>query len=414
MDKGQIQSRVSGDRLWSRLHAMAQFGGTADGGVDRPALSDAEIQARAQLVAWGRDIGLRPFTDAIGNLFLRLPGKEEDLSPVLAGSHIDSQPTGGKYDGVYGVLAAMEAVQAIVESGSELRRPVEIVAWTNEEGSRFAPGMNGSTAFCRPETLPEILSICDADEISVATAVERVLASDDDIPLRPLGRVTHCYIEPHIEQATALESAGRTIGVVSGIQGTRRYRIRIFGKAGHAGTEPMEKRQDALIATARAIEAMEAEARGIEDFKFTVGMLEIKPNAPSVIPEEAYFSIDIRHPDSDAVDRMDGRIREILDAARGSCKVDLRQIAHAASVMFCPDIQTRISDAADRLGVSSMPVFSAAGHDARQLSAFCPSGMIFIPCRGGISHNPAEQIEPDHALAGVRVLTQSVAELAAE
>lgn len=402
-----VSDLVSGDRLWTRLMDLARFGERPDGGVDRQALSPQEAAARATIVDWGRAIGLVPYTDAAANLFLRLEGRDPQAAPVLVGSHIDSQPTGGKFDGTFGVLAALEAVEAIVASGLSPARPIEVVAWTNEEGSRFAPGMNGSTAFCRPETLNQILSITDADDVTVRHAVDTVHAGDVGVQHRPLGWKPHCFIEAHIEQGPLLERAGVPIGVVTGIQGTRRYRVGITGKAAHAGTEPMEKRKDALLSALKFIAAAETAASAYPDIKFTVGLFEIEPNAPSVVPAEARFSIDIRHPDNAVVDSLDETLRALAMKPE-PCHIELRQIAHAPSVSFSTRIQEEIATAAGQRSIPHMSIFSAAGHDARQLSQVVPTGMIFIPCRDGLSHNPAEWAEPEHVLAGAQVLADTV------
>jgi N-carbamoyl-L-amino-acid hydrolase len=405
-------SFVDSDRLWSRLMDLAQFGARADGGVDRPALSAEESEARAQLVAWGRGIGLLPFTDPFANLFLRLTGRSADLAPVLVGSHIDSQPTGGKFDGAFGVLAALEAIEAIIASGKQPARSIEVVAWTNEEGSRFAPGMTGSEAFTAAKP-PEVLrAVADHAGCSVAEAVAQVLARDVDIPLRPLGFVPAAFVEPHIEQGPLLERTGVPIGVVTGIQGTRRYRVRVSGEAAHAGTTLRKDRRDALMAAVRMIHAIDREALLPADLMLTVGMLQVKPNAPSVVPEEAYFSIDLRHTEDAVVDRLDARIRHIVESEKGPCRVEIKQIAHARSLTFSAAIRSAIAEVASELDIPSMEIYSAAGHDARQLHYVCPTGMIFVPCRDGISHNPAEWAEPDHVAAGARVLADVAWKLA--
>lgn len=396
---------VDGERLWRRLMQLAQFGARSDGGVDRPSLSDIEIGARAEVVAWGRQIGLTPNTDALANLFLRLDGTRPELAPVLAGSHIDSQPTGGKFDGAFGVLAALEAVEAIVASGRRPDRSIEVVAWTNEEGSRFSPGMSGSEAFTGVKMPAALLGVEDAAGCSVGDAVAAVLARDHDIAHRAFGWVPAAFVEPHIEQGPILERLGVPIGVVTGIQGTRRYRIRVTGEAAHAGTALRSERRDALMAAVRMVADIDRAALQPQDVKLTVGLFQIEPNAPSVVPSQAFFSIDLRHPDDEVVDRIDAEIRRICEAERGPCEVELRQIAHAPSLVFSSAVRHEIAHAARGLGLAAMDIYSAAGHDARQLHYVCPTGMIFIPCRGGISHNPAEWAEPEHVTAGARVLT---------
>lgn len=392
--------------------ALARFGATPDGGVDRPTLSAAEIEARAALVAWGRALGLQPFTDAGANLFLRLEGREPGLPPVLAGSHIDSQPTGGRFDGVYGVLAALEAVQAIAEAGPRPRRPIEVVAWTNEEGSRFAPGMTGSELFTGTKSLAQVADLTDGDGVRMGDALAAVLAADRDVPQRPFGRPVAACLEPHIEQGPVLEREGVPVGIVTGIQGTRRYRVRVTGEAAHAGTAERHERRDALMAAVRMIAAIDAAASDPADVKLTVGLFQVTPNAPSVVPAEVLFSVDLRHPDNEVVDRIDGAIRRIVEAERGPCGAALQQIAHAPSLTFAPEVRATLARAAADLGIAHLDIHSAAGHDARQLHYVCPTGMIFVPCRDGLSHNPAEWAEPADLTAGAKVLADALFRLA--
>lgn len=408
----RLSDLVDGDRLWARLMALAAFGARPDGGVDRPTLSATEAQARAQLIAWGRAIGLKPYTDQAANLFLRLEGRDPSLPPVVAGSHIDSQPTGGKFDGVYGVLAALEVVEAVVKRGEMPARAIEVVAWTNEEGSRFAPGMTGSDLFTGTKGLDVVRAIKDADGITVGEAIDTILASDHDVPLRPFGLPLAAYVEPHIEQASKLEQAGIPVGIVSGIQGTRRYRVTVKGEAAHAGTALRQDRRDALMAAVRMIAAMDDAAREPADTLLTVGLMQVTPNAPSVVPEEVLFSIDLRHPDNAVVDRMDAAIRRIVEDNQRPCTAQLRQIQHSPSLTFPQAMRTALAEAAGALGIACMDVYSAAGHDSRQLHSVCPTGMIFVPCRGGVSHNPQEWAEPEHLTAGTRVLAETVWALA--
>jgi N-carbamoyl-L-amino-acid hydrolase len=412
MSATSFANLIDSDRLWARHMALAKFGAREDDGVDRPALSSVESEARAQLVSWAREIGLVPFTDRIANLFLRYEGRNPSLPPVLAGSHIDSQPTGGKFDGVFGVLAALEAVQAIVARGEQPLRSIEVVAWTNEEGSRFAPGMSGSEVFTGRKTLDEVLTIRDQAAVSQGAAVSEVLSRDVDIPVRGFGFPLAAFVEPHIEQGPLLEAAGIQIGVVTGIQGTRRYRVRVRGEAAHAGTALRAARRDALMAAVRMIAEIDRAAISPDDIKLTVGLFQVTPNAPSVVPAEVLFSIDLRHPDNSIVDEMDRKIRYFVEAECGPCTVEIKQIAHAPSLAFSTEIRSLIAAAASSEKIPSMEIYSAAGHDARELHYVCPTGMIFIPCRGGISHNPAEWAEPEHIVAGTKVLANVVWQLA--
>ena len=403
---------VDAERLWRRLMRLAEFGATAAGGVNRQALSDEEIAARCELCSWARDAGLETFNDPIGNLFLRLEGQDAEAPPVLSGSHIDSQPTGGKFDGTFGVLAALEVLIAFASVGLKPRRAIEAVAWTNEEGSRFAPGMMGSEAFTGRRTLDEILAVRDFDGTSVADAVARVLDAEPHVTRRPLGFPVHGYIEPHIEQGPVLEREGRTIGVVTGIQGSRRFRVRVTGEAAHAGTTPRTERKDAVLAAAAMINALERLTSEPVNVMFTVGMIRVEPNAPSVIAREAFFSVDLRHPDNAVLTRLGDAVSGCCDAVKGPCSVEVREIAHAPSLEFPGRPREAIAGASDRLGLPWRAIHSAAGHDSRQLHYHCESGMIFIPCRHGISHNESEWTEPDQVAAGCRVLAEVLWEFA--
>lgn len=405
---------VDEERLWRRHCELARCGATPAGGVNRQALSPQEAQARAVLVRWGEAIGCRPFTDAIGNLFLRLEGSDPGLEPVLTGSHIDSQPTGGRFDGAFGVLAGLEALQAIVETGTSPRRPIEVVAWTNEEGSRFAPGMMGSEVFTGVRSLESVLAVRDADGVSVAEALQAVLAATPHVPMRPLGFPVAAFIEAHIEQGPALEAAGCPIGVVTGIQGVRRFRVEVQGEEAHAGTTARRQRRDALMAAAHMMVALERSVMPFEDeVRFTVGMIRPAPNVPSVVAGHVLFSIDLRHPDDATLRTVGDAFEDICRREARGCEVAVREIAAAPSLHFPHAMLDRIRRAAQRLGLAHMDIFSGAGHDARQLHYHCPTGMIFVPCERGISHKESENAKPSDLAAGAQVLTEVLVELAA-
>ncbi|MDE2702571.1 MAG: hydantoinase/carbamoylase family amidase [Chloroflexota bacterium] len=404
----QASRLIDPQRLWDRHMQLAEIGATPAGGVNRPALSDVEIDARGTLLAWARRAGLTASHDPIANLFLRLEGSDPGAAPVLAGSHIDSQPTGGKFDGAFGVLAALEALTAMSARGLRPRRSIEVVAWTNEEGSRFAPGLMGSEAFAGLRPLEKILAVTDAEGETVRESVARVLAADAGVESRPLGFPVHAFIEPHIEQGTILERADVPIGVVTGMQGSRRFRVTVSGNASHAGTTPRAERRDAVLAAARMINDLVELMAEPEDVMFTVGLLNVRPNAPSVVPEEAYFSIDLRHPANAVLAGLGDAIAGCCDHASDPCAVAVREIASTPSIEFPGSIRRRLSSAADRLGLARRNVYSLAGHDARNLHAVCRSGMIFVPCRDGISHNESEWAEPAHLVAGTRVLADAL------
>jgi N-carbamoyl-L-amino-acid hydrolase len=405
--------RVSEERLWHRHMAMAEIGATPSGGVNRQALSAEDAAAQGQLIDWSRPLGLKPFTDAVGNLFLRWEGSDPALPPVMIGSHLDSQPTGGRFDGVFGVLSALEAIEAMQEAGLAPLHSIDIVSWMNEEGSRFAPGMMGSEAFAGDRTVKEILPVRDLDGVSVATALAHVRAILPDIPTLPLQRPIAACIEPHIEQAPVLEATGNVIGIVTGMQGKRTFRVTVTGQEGHAGTVPMAARRDALVAATAMVQAMQAAFAFVdEDVRFTVGRFVVTPNAPSVVAGQVVFTIDLRHPVGAVLRRTGDRIEPICEAARGACAVKVERLVDVPPIEFSSQVRDLIREAAGAFNYPALDLLSAAGHDARQINRLAPTGMIFVPCRGGISHNEAEWAEPSHLAAGARVLTAVTVALA--
>ncbi len=405
-----VAQHVDEARLWRRHMQLARHGVTAAGGVNRQALSAEDAAAQRELVAWGDTLGLQASTDSAGNLFLRLAGSEPGAAPVMTGSHLDSQPTGGRFDGAYGVLAGLEAVEALIEAGIRPRCPIDIVAWMNEEGSRFAPGMMGSEAFSGVRALDQILAVRDADGVAVAEA----LAQMPKYAHRPLGGPVQTYIEAHIEQGPILERVGVPVGVVTGIQGKRTFRVTVRGEAAHAGTTPRAERRDALLAACGMVKALEAEFSGADEHvMFTVGRFVVLPNAPSVIPAQVVFSIDLRHCDAPLLARLGERIAPICEAQRGRCDLSVAELVNAPPLDFPLSVRALIAGCARELGIAAIDIYSAAGHDARQMHTVCPAGMIFVPCRDGLSHNEAESAEPAHLAAGARVLAECLARLAA-
>jgi beta-ureidopropionase / N-carbamoyl-L-amino-acid hydrolase len=410
---GEIARHVDGDRLWDRLMAIGRFGALANGGVNRQALSDEEIPARAQLVRWGDAIRLAASNDAVANLFLRLPGTEPHLPPVLVGSHIDSQPTGGKFDGPYGVLAALESVEAIIASGIRPRRSIDVVSWMNEEGSRFAPGMMGSAVFSGARKLEDILGIRDKAGISVEAELQKVLAAEPNLPRRPFGMKPAAFLEAHIEQGIVLEQSNKTVGVVAGMQGKRTFRVQVEGEENHAGTSPRSVRRDALAAAVNMVQALQSAMWDREDVvRFTIGMFTVSPNAPSVVPARVTFSIDLRHPDATTLGKLGDVVPDICRANRGPCEVSAKELLHDPPFEFPATMRATIRSIAAALDVPWIDMPSLAGHDAKYLHYICPAGMIFIPCKDGVSHNEAESIRPDHSRDGARVLAEAVFALA--
>jgi N-carbamoyl-L-amino-acid hydrolase len=387
---------------------LSQYGAIPNGGVNRGALSDEEIKARALLVRWGRDIGLEPSSDEIANLFLRLPGQEPSLPPVLVGSHIDSVPTGGKFDGAFGVIAALESVEAILAAGLRPRRSIEVVSWTNEEGTRFSPAVMGSSVFAGKRRLTDIEGVRDAAGITVADALADVLKAEPDVARRKGEFPVGAYLEAHIEQGQVLESAKKTIGLVTGITGKRNFRITVKGVANHAATTPKSLRRDAFV---EAVEIASALNRVVwlndEQTRFTIGMFDVVPNQPYVIPGEVVFLVDIRHPNEEKLRAAGDLVRQVCREMPKRCEVTVEEPITEPPLEFDPSVRKHIGAAANRLGLPSLEMSSGAWHDSVFLQKICPTAMIFIPCKDGISHNEAESATKDDVHAGTCVLAEA-------
>jgi N-carbamoyl-L-amino-acid hydrolase len=349
----------------------------------------------------------------MANLFLRRSGLDDKAPPVVTGSHLDSQPTGGKFDGVFGVLAGLEALEAMHAAHFRPKLPIEVVAWTNEEGSRFAPSMMGSSVFRGQRSLETMLAASDPDGVIMSEALIQVRTAEPDIAQRPLGFPVSAYIEAHIEQGPILEMERKVIGVVTGIQGKRVFHVEVLGEESHAGTSPRRIRKDALVSAVEILGALHAEMHDAEDVvKFTVGRLDLSPNAPSVVPARAYFSIDLRHPDAAALKRLGDRIPEICAAHSGQCEVVAHELSDDPPLKFPARMCSMVREAAARLDIEHMDLPSAAGHDARHMHYLCPTGMIFVPCRDGVSHAESESAESAHLHAGAQVLADVLRGLA--
>jgi N-carbamoyl-L-amino-acid hydrolase len=362
---------------------------------------------------WCHAIGLAPFVDDAANLFLRLRGTDDSLPPILIGSHIDSQPTGGKFDGAFGVLAALESVEAIVAAGLRPRRPIEVVSWMNEEGSRFAPGMMGSAVFSGARQLADIERIADKAGITVAAELQKMRAAEAHVPRRRCGFPVAAFVEAHIEQGPILERASKAIGVVDGIQGKQTFRVEVDGEENHAGTSPRSARRDALVAAVDIVQALHAAIWDRDDVvRFTIGMFNVSPNVPSVVPARVVFSLDLRHPEADTLRTLGDAIPDICRRAAGRCAIAVSRLLHDPPLEFPIAIRRQLRSIAEKLAIPHMDIASGAGHDARYLHYFCPTGMIFIPCKDGISHNEAEAVTPEHVTAGARVLAEAAFALA--
>ncbi|KAA2212664.1 M20 family metallo-hydrolase [Teichococcus oryzae] len=412
---------VDQERHWSRLMQMAELGaipGPApeDRGVNRACLTPLDRAARRLLIGWAEAAGLSVSIDEIGNLFLRHEGGDPGAAPVLTGSHMDTQPNGGRFDGIWGVLAAFEAVQSIREAGIATRRPIEVVAWTNEEGGRFAPGCMGSMAWAGAQPATAWDAVTDTAGISFRQALDEHLAAEADLPRRalgPAGRPPHAYVEAHIEQGPLLESDGLDIGIVTGIQGSRWFGVEIRGKTDHAGTAPLRLRQDAVQDMVRAITALNRLTHDPADvLRFTVGKVEVLPNSSNTVADTARFSIDLRHPDAAVLTARGDAVAGVVQAAMRHCRATVQERFNALPTTFPPLVPDAVERAAAAQGLRARRLASGAFHDAQFLVPVCPAGMIFVPSRGGISHHPAEYTSPEQLAAGTRVLTATLLDLA--
>ncbi|MCV2353937.1 Zn-dependent hydrolase [Paucibacter sp. B2R-40] len=404
--------RINGERLWAALMELAQIGATPKGGVCRLALTELDRQGRDLVLGWAREAGMTVTVDQIGNAFMRRPGRNNDLPPVMTGSHIDTQPTGGKFDGNYGVLAGLEVVRTLNDRGIETEAPIEVAFWTNEEGSRFVPVMMGSGVFAKAFTLEHAYAAKDTEGLTVKAELEKIGYIGSEVPgTHPIGS----YFETHIEQGPVLEDHDITIGVVTGVLGIKWYDCTVTGMEAHAGPTPMALRKDALQVAAQLMQEVVAVAHrhppdGKGHGRGTVGMVQVHPNSRNVIPGRVKFSIDLRNSSDDLVEAMDADIRasaERLATASGlAIQIDL--VSHYPAQPFHADCIKAVAKAATDLGYSQMPVVSGAGHDAVYMARLAPTGMIFIPCKDGISHNEIEDAKPAHLEAGCNVLLHAM------
>ena len=400
-------------RLWSRQMAMAEIGATEGGGVNRAALSDEDRAARRLMVEWANDLGFEVATDGIANLYVRLPGRQAGAAPVVTGSHLDSQPRGGRFDGSYGVIGGLEALEAIARAGIEPERPIDLVAWTNEEGGRFQPGAMGSAVFAGVLPLEDQLGIVDREGVTLGDALAETLASTPGLPQRPFGHPFAAYVEAHIEQGPRLENARTTIGAVTGIQGICWFTVEVRGEEAHAGTTPLKDRRDALKAAAHMVHALDGlMADETDTVRFTVGRFECHPGSPATVPSRALFTIDFRHPDPAVIERIRLNIEPVCQARARGCAVTVRPTMDIAPLSFDPAVIDMVEGYAARLGHSVMRLPSGAGHDAGHINDLCPTGMIFVPCERGVSHNEAENATPADLAAGAQTLAACLVDLA--
>jgi len=406
----QTQLRINGERLWGSLMELAKLGATEKGGVCRIALTDLDRQGRDLFTRWAREAGCEVRVDQIGNIFARRAGRDNTRPPVVTGSHIDTQPTGGKFDGNYGVLAGLEVIRSLNDAKVVTEAPLEIAVWTNEEGSRFVPVMMGSGVFVDAFTLEHALAQRDNDGISVADALASIGyagAAPASAAASPVG----AYFEAHIEQGPVLEANERVIGVVEGALGQRWYDVVVQGMEAHAGPTPMELRKDALlVASELVIEVNRIALAHAPHARGTVGWIENYPNSRNVIPGRVKLSVDLRAADDVVLSAMDAELKEAVQriATKGKVEATVEQVVYFPPQPFTPTLVSAVREAARAQGMTWMNVISGAGHDAVYLARVCPTAMIFVPCLDGISHNEIEDAQPDHLEAGCNVLLQAM------
>lgn len=405
--------RINANRLWASLGVMGAIAPGRKGGSNRLALTDDDKVARDLLAKWCEEMGYDLRIDSIGNMFARRAGTDDSLPPVLFGSHLDTQPFGGRYDGVLGVLAGLEVLRTLHDHGVRTRHPLELVNWTNEEGARFAPGLIGSAVFAGLRTEEAARAARDSAGKTFGAELDRI-AYHGKTPAAG-GHPVRAYFELHIEQGPVLESEGVPIGVVTHAQGVRWIDVTFTGFEGHAGTTPMANRRDALIGAARMVDRMsEIAISHAPHAVATVGDLEIMPGSRNVIPGTATLAIDMRHPSAAVLDEMMFKLKTAatLIAAELSLKADIREVVAIPPVAFADEAVEAIRRAAGGLQLDHRDIVSGALHDACNLAQVTPTGLIFCPCVGGISHNEAEAIKVEWAAAGADVLLQAVVDVA--
>ncbi|WP_042885153.1 Zn-dependent hydrolase [Cupriavidus necator] len=403
--------RINGARLWQSLMDLAAIGATPRGGVCRIALTEADRKGRDLVVQWCREAGLEVRVDEIGNVFARRAGTDPNASAVATGSHIDTQPSGGKFDGNFGVLAGLEVMRTLNDLGIATRAPLEVAFWTNEEGTRFTPVMMGSGVFAGEFDAAFARAQTDLDGVSVGSALEAIGYRGTQPAGEVPGGMFAAYFEAHIEQGPVLEAAGLPIGVVSGALGQQWYDVTVTGMDAHAGPTPLALRHDAMLAAARMVDAVNRIAHDEAPHgRGTVGYLQVSPNSRNVIPGRVEFSVDFRNLSQDGLDRMHAAMHAAFEgiAAAGGVEVGIRQVVKFEPCAFAPECVGSVRRAAAALGLPHMDVVSGAGHDAVYVARRAPTGMIFVPCKDGISHNELEDALPEHVEAGANVLLQAM------
>ncbi len=405
---GQTNHPIDGKRLWDTLMEMASYGATPKGGVKRLTLTEVDRQGREYFRAQCEAAGLSVRVDEIGNMFARRPGRDPNRLPVLFGSHLDSQPSGGKFDGALGVIAGLEVMRSLNDHGIVTEAPVELINWTDEEGSRFGHSLMGSGVWAGVYTLDKAYGLSDPDGVSVAQALDTIGYRG---PEKAQPFPADAYFELHIEQGPILEREDKRIGIVTGAQAQVWYDAVVTGQDAHAGTTPPSARKDALVCAARIIDLVDRmmRARG-EDGRGTVGQLFVFPNSRNVVPGEVRFSVEFRHPDEAEIERLDAQFPREAGFIARDCGVSLQltQLFKIPAQPFDPSCVELVREATNRLGFTSRDIISGAGHDAVYAARHVPAAMIFTPCKDGLSHNELESILPEEARDGCQVLFEAV------
>lgn len=397
--------KANPERLWDALMEMGRIGETPGGGARRLAMDALDGQARVLAKRWLAELGLVPTTDRLGNIFARREGTDPAADPVVIGSHLDTVPTGGKFDGAYGVIAALEVLRRLEEEGLTTRAPVELAIWNNEEGARFSPMTMGSSVFVGDVDLDFALSRTDPDGVSVAQALAALDEPGDKVAVG--GRPFAAYLETHIEQGPLLKEAGKDIGIVTGSFRARYFVASVTGEAGHVGPTLMEQRHDALAAAAELILGIEAigRARG-RDGRSNAPHLELSPNVRGVIPNEVRLSCDIRHAEAGPLAEMEAELRALCGrvATERGVRVELEQYFAFGPIECHAAMNDMVRDCCEGLGLSTLDLLAVASHDAIPIMGYCPTALFFIPSETGISHNEAEWSTSEQCAAGADVL----------
>ena len=399
-------AKVDGGRLWESLMTLARIGATPKGGVRRITLTPADREGRELFARWCREAGLELRVDAVGNMFARRRGADDTAHPVMMGSHLDTQPNGGKFDGAYGVMAGLEVIRALNDAGVTTRAPLEVACWTNEEGSRFVPTMMGSGVFCEVYALEQVVENRDTDGVSVREALESIGYRGEAKPHK-----VAAYFEAHIEQGPVLEDTNTTIGVVQGALGQRWFDVLVTGQDAHAGPTPMHLRKDAMLAAAQLTLEVNRIAMTFPDSaRGTVGHLQVKPNSRNVIPGEVRMTVDLRNARDSTLLSMKAELEKAAAAIAHERRVavEVKEVVYFPPSEFAAELVERVRAAAKDLGYTHRDIVSGAAHDAVYMSRVAPTAMIFVPCEGGISHNEIENARPEDLAAGCSVMLRAV------